>query len=163
MYHFKKYIVGRFTVYESRQKQGDEHRKRFTGNVTPQSQATLNLYTAGQFEFAIPAVNFTQVLEAGQTNRDLTIASFPTNEVTIERVLSETATRLCVSAAGAMTVATVDLTVGQSYPQAAVGMLVVISGIVVVDGLTNHPGVVREVFAGSSIQAQTAAKLAIVS
>lgn len=97
MYQFTRHDIGQFTVHESTPSVGDQHLKRFQGAVTPQNQATLNIYLSGQFRFT--AGDFEQVLAAGQTSLDLGIAAFPPDVVCVERVIAGPARRYCVSKA----------------------------------------------------------------
>lgn len=94
-YSFQKISVGQFNVYKSMQTQNDSHQKKFALGVTPLNQQTLNVYVSGDFEFKCG--EFTQVLHAGDTSMDLTIATFPSSLVCTEKVLSPTGLRFCIS------------------------------------------------------------------
>lgn len=96
MYSFSRRSVGRFTVYQSIQRAGDTHQKKFKAGVTPQNQETINVYAAGDFRFSIG--EFTQDLPAGSTTIDLGITEFPEGVVSTEEVLSPMAIRYCVGA-----------------------------------------------------------------
>lgn len=98
MYRFSKQTVGGFDIYTANPSVGEVHLRRFAPGVTPQNQASLNIYAAGSFE--LQAGSFGQVFEAGQTSLDLRLTEYPAGELCIERVVSGPATRRCVSRVG---------------------------------------------------------------
>jgi len=94
---YEKSILGSFTVYSSAVKIGDIHRKKFvTTGISPLNQETLNLY-AGNFNFSIPSIGFSQDMLPGQSSLDLTITEYPLGAICEERPLSESAMRYCIS------------------------------------------------------------------
>lgn len=95
MYSFSRMSTGRFNIYRSFVKQGDTHKKCFAAGVTPQNQATVNVYVSGQFQFVCGS--FSQVMDAGSCNLDLATPEFEEGVVCVETVLSPTANRYCVS------------------------------------------------------------------
>jgi hypothetical protein len=95
MYSFTRQNIGNFVIYQSVQKAGDTHLKKFSTGVTPHNQETINVYAVGDFRFSVG--EFTQDLPAGSTTLDLEIDEFPAGEVATEEVLSPVAIRYCIS------------------------------------------------------------------
>jgi hypothetical protein len=98
MYNFVRQTIGGFHVHKATPEIGAVHHKKFAYKVTPQNQATLNVYLAGSFE--LQATSFRQLLEAGQTSLDVALAEYPAGELFTERVVSGPAIRYCVAKAG---------------------------------------------------------------
>lgn len=96
MYSFTQQNIGKFTIYNSVQRIGDTHLKKFKAGVTPQNQETINVYVLGNFRFSVDG--FTQDLPAGSTTLDLNIENFVEGSVATEEVLSTVAIRYCISA-----------------------------------------------------------------
>lgn len=98
MYNFTSKLVNGFCVSKATPEVGAVHLKKFAYKVTPQNQATLNLYIAGSFE--LTSSSFTQMLEAGQTSLDVALLEYPAGELVTERVMSGPAVRYCVAKVG---------------------------------------------------------------
>lgn len=96
-YRFKQFQAGRFAAFLSVQERGDTHKKRFIEDgITPMLQGTLNIYVSGAFDFG-PEGGEAVRLVAGDTSLDLPFPVFPKGVVFVETVISETASRLCLS------------------------------------------------------------------
>ncbi len=164
MFNFKRSIVSGFDIFCSYQKQGDEHKKRFTAaGISPPNQETWNLYIQGTFEFEVE--DFHQSLYAGQTSLDLLIPEYPANTPCFERVLSPIGVRYCVSGdkfrVGQWTRQTVSLGNVESHTVASDSALIVLSGVVLVDGLSRGPGALMPVGFNTTITASGPAKIAL--
>lgn len=143
MYQFEGFEVGGFKVYKSAQKEGDTHLKRFTSpGVTPQTQATLNIYAEGAFSFGIPDTGFTQALNAGDTSLNVTLAEYPAGAVCEERVVSQTALRYCVSPLQQTpwTPLIVTLAAGEQLPTQVGDCIFIVQGSVEAGGKTHAKG-----------------------
>lgn len=139
MYSFTQNNIGRFTVYQSVQRAGDTHLKKFKAGVTPHNQETINVYVAGSFRFSVGG--FTQDLPAGSTTLDLEIEAFPEGVVATEEVLSPVGVRYCVSAGdGAYTKQIVDVSDAVPFVASARSVVFVLAGSVSVVGVAAGPG-----------------------
>lgn len=98
MYKFDRENFGEFVVHRSNQVRGDVHRKRFLLGVTPQNQATLNVYVSGQFRLTCGA--FEQTMSGGDTSLDVALGVYPHGLTVQEQVTSDTGTRLCIAVPG---------------------------------------------------------------
>jgi hypothetical protein len=97
MYSFKKIQAGRFVAFLSDQVRGDTHKKRFVEEgITPLRQATLNIYVSGEFDFGPENENPTRLI-GGDTSLSLPDSVYPKDVIFVETVVSDTATRLCIS------------------------------------------------------------------
>jgi hypothetical protein len=126
MYSYAKQSIGGFHVYKATPEVGAIHCKKFASAVTPQNQATLNVYIAGSFELS--AGSFTQALEAGQTSLDVTLAEYPAGELFTERVLSGPAIRYCVSKAGGGTWLRARIEITETWVPEYSGLLIYFDG-----------------------------------
>jgi hypothetical protein len=97
MYQFEKQTLGDFIIHCAAPQIGDIHKKQFSEGVTPQNQATFNVYVSGSFRFCIG--DFEQTLTAGQSTLDLTLEAFPANKLCVETCLDGPAIRYCISKA----------------------------------------------------------------
>lgn len=97
MYQFEKNTLGDFVIHKSQPQIGATHKKQFSEGVTPENQATFNVYIAGSFLFSIG--DFQQTLTAGQSTLDLTLDEFPANTLCTETCLENSAVRYCISRA----------------------------------------------------------------
>jgi len=140
MYTFSKRLAGRFDIFASFQRQGDTHLKKFSAGVTPQTQATVNVYAKGSFSFQVG--DFEQVMSEGSCTLDLGIAEFPEGLVATETVLSPYALRYCVSPSspGPFTRAKVDVAEGQSAVFDVNTLVFVLAGRVSVAGVSVAQG-----------------------
>jgi len=130
-YKFARFVVGRFKVHKSSPLLGDEHKKRFVvAGVTPYTQETLNIYSAGVFRFDIAEVGFSQEMTAGDTNLSLALAEFPINVVCVESVVSATAQRYCVAptVAAPWQQSVIDLVTGELLSLPVGACVFVVSG-----------------------------------
>lgn len=135
MYSFTQSNIGRFTVYQSVQRAGDTHLKKFKAGVTPQNQETINVYVAGSFCFSVG--DFIQVLNAGDTTLDLQIVVFPENVVATEEVMSDVGIRYCISANdGSFTKQIVEVMEGLPYVADSKSVGFVLSGLPSVSGVS---------------------------
>lgn len=164
MFNFKRSIISGFDIFRSYQKQGDEHKKKFTAaGISPQNQETWNLYIQGTFEFEVE--DFSQSLSAGQTSLDLLIPEYPANAPCFERVLSPVGVRYCVSAdklrVSQWTRQVVALGNGESHSVAGDSAMIVLSGMVSVDGLSRGTGSMLPVGLNTTITASGPAKIAL--
>lgn len=150
MYSFKKSSVGDFTVYMSVQRKGDIHLKKFSKEVTPQNQSTVNVYVLGEFKLSIDGFN--QVVGAGSTTLDLNIAEFPENQVFTEEVLSPVGIRYCVSVQqGSFTRNTVEVTEETPYVSDGVCVAFVLSGMLKLSGASLGSGAYVALGSNSSV------------
>lgn len=134
MYSFTRQTVGKFTVYQSVQRAGDSHQKKFKAGVTPQNQETVNVYALGSFRFSMG--EFTQDLPAGSTTLDLSITNFPEGVVSTEEVLSPMAVRYCVSAEGKPYTKQIAMVTEQSsFTSTAKCLAFVLTGSVIAAGV----------------------------
>lgn len=95
MYAFKKQRVGAFDVHTAHPEVGSLHYKKFTSGVTPQSQATLNVYVQGTF--LLRGGLFEQTMVAGQTSLDVGLSEYEPDQIYVEKVLTGPAKRLCIA------------------------------------------------------------------
>lgn len=159
MYEFDKITLGRFTVHKSVQLQGDRHFKRFTApGMSPANQGTLNVYVDGQFRIDISAASFSQVMDAGQTSLDLTIAEFPMEAICIETVLSTTGTRYCIAptSPGGWTREACTLQAGTPMTLSVDAVVFIMSGQIEFSGMLGDPGMVMFVPANTTINGSAA-------
>jgi hypothetical protein len=96
-YKFKKYTYGWLAIHVSTPSIGLVHKKKYLPDVTPQNQATLNVYTFGKFEVACEDAGFKQVLGINDSSLDLTIGTFPADSISIETPVETPACRVCFS------------------------------------------------------------------
>ena len=100
MYKFDSFKFDWLKVYVARPDVGSLWKKKFESGVTPQNQFSLNLYTLGKFEISTESTNFSQVLNVGDSNLDITLTEFPTEGLVIETPISGPACRMCLSVDG---------------------------------------------------------------
>jgi hypothetical protein len=133
MYQFQKIHASGFELYEATPPTTVKHRKQFVERgVTPATQGSLNLYVRGAFLFEIPAIGFSQVLNAGDTSLNLAIDEFPVGAQCIERALVEGSVRLCLSARKGVrwSRAVVAIEPGHEMTLGAEEIGIVVSGVV---------------------------------
>lgn len=126
MYRFSKQTVGGFDIYTANPEVGEVHLRRFAPGVSPQNQASLNIYAAGGF--SLQAGSFNRSLTAGQTSLDLDITEYPAGELLIERVVSGPATRRCVSRSGGGPWGRARLEVSSGWVPERAGVLIFLDG-----------------------------------
>ena len=145
-YSFQKSQVGEFEIYRSEQVMGDVHLKRFLPGVTPQNQATLNVYIDGSFRMV--AGGYSQVFSAGSTSLDTALSSYPGGAVFTESVLSATGLRYCVSRLGGGPWLRERLAVSGPTVFDEDSVLIVLSGVI--DGF--GAGCILRISAGQPVQ-----------
>lgn len=139
MYSFTQANIGRFTVYQSVQRAGDTHLKKFKAGVTPQNQKTINVYVVGSFRFSVDG--FTQDLHAGDTTLDLQTSGFPEGALATEEVLSTVGIRYCISVTeGTFTKQVVEITESLPFVVDSKSVGFVLSGVQDVSGVSMKVG-----------------------
>ena len=142
MYQFDRTIVGPFALHTSLPSVGDEHHKRYGTGVTPQNQATLNLYISGQFELEMPAANYRRIMSPGDCSLDIELSSFPEG-LCIERCLAEGSRRICISTTSPRlrwARQVMSLSAGSAFVGPESHLLVITTGIVDCDGVAIAAG-----------------------
>lgn len=142
-YRFRSIPVPGFNLVESTPSVGDEHAKRFGAGVTPKNQATLNIYTSGEFTVEIVAASFSQTMRPGDTSLDMSIAEFPSGSLCTERATAGPAKRLCLSPSnsGARWRRRIEtLPPGGSIAIETGAIVIVASGSAVASGRKMQPG-----------------------
>ena len=98
-YKFTKYTYGWLNIHVSTPSIGLLLKKKYLPGVTPQNQATLNVYTLGKFEVTCEHAGLKQVFGINETSLDLTIDTFPTDCISVETPVETPACRVCFSVA----------------------------------------------------------------
>lgn len=150
MYNFTKSTAGGLDIYTSFQKQGDTHSKRFGEGVTPANQATVNVYTQGEFSLDIDGAEY--LMPAGSCSLDVPVAAYPAGAVATETVLSPRAVRCCVSTAnGVVGRSLAELSPGAPVAVSGTTLVFVLHGEAVVHGVTMTAGGFALAHPGGSI------------
>ena len=97
-YIFTRHIYDWLNIHVVTPPIGVALKKRYLPGVTPQNQATLNIYTLGKFEVTCEDAGFKQVFGIGESSFDLTIDIFPTDSISTEKPIETPACRVCFSA-----------------------------------------------------------------
>ncbi len=100
MYSFRKFQFDWLKLYVATPSIGDVWKKKFHEGVTPQNQFSLNIYTAGKFNISTELSGFSQTLGVGDSNLQLLIEEFPSNELVLESPIEYPACRMCLSVDG---------------------------------------------------------------
>ena len=153
MYQFTTRNLSKLRVSTAFAKHGTDHQKVYDDSgVSPKTQDTLNVYVSGEFD--VSCGDFKQTMSKGQTNFDLTLGKYPAGEVVNEVVSSEWGARICVSAyTGKMQTEVTKMSARQEVVAEHDCLVVLLSGELIIGGLTLLPVSYREVGAKTTIVA----------
>jgi hypothetical protein len=97
MYKFKKTRVNWLNFNIATPEKGCFWKKSFLKNTTPINQFSLNIYSYGMFDIYYEDGSFSQTVSIGNSNLDLKIKEFPTDQLVIETPLLDQNCRWCIT------------------------------------------------------------------